>query len=254
MLLILSPAKSLNFNENSGFDSSEVRFSNESELIVQELIKYSKPELEKLMKISSKLADLNYSRFREWVWPHPEEVSKQALLAFDGDVYDGMDTSTFSYKNLEFAQKSIRILSGLYGVLRPLDRIMAYRLEMGSPLSVAGKKNLYQFWGEKIARLIESDMKANNQSVLLNLASNEYSKAVLPHLDKSIRVISCDFREQKGDKLQMVSFYAKKARGMMSRFIIDHEISNPEYLQGFTDGGYLFKKELSTESTLMFVR
>lgn len=254
MLIILSPAKSLNFEPKQGLKSTEIRFSSESELIMQELIKYSKTELEKLMKISSKLADLNYSRFRDWVWPHSEEVSKQALLAFDGDVYDGMETKTLNSKKLAFAQKSIRILSGLYGVLRPLDQIMAYRLEMGSPLSVSGKKNLYQFWGEKIARLIESDMKANNQSVLLNLASNEYSKAVLPHLDKSIRVISCDFREQKGDKLQMVSFYAKKARGMMSRFIIDHEISNPEYLQGFTEGGYLFKKDLSTESTLMFVR
>ncbi len=254
MLIILSPAKSLNFEPKSGVKSSEIRFSKETKLVMQELLKYSKQDLEKLLKMSSKLAELNYIRFREWKWPHPEASSKQALLAFDGDVFDGMETKTLTKKNLDYAQNSIRILSAVYGVLRPLDLIMPYRMEMAAPLSVAGSKNMYDFWGEKLANSIEADMKENNQNVLLNLASSEYSKAVLPHLDKKIKVISCDFREQKGDKLQMVSFFAKKARGMMSRFIINHEISDPEYLQGFTEGGYLYKPELSSDSKLMFVR
>lgn len=254
MLLILSPAKLLNFIKIKNVDSTDARFAKETKEIMFELAKLSKSEISTLMKTSYRLTDLSYSRFKEWKWPHEKENSKQALFAFSGTVYDALNPISLNTDALNSAQKNIRIISGLYGLLRPMDMIMPYRLEMGASLSVNGSKNLYSYWSDKIAREIQTDMYENGQKVLLNLASNEYSKTVLPFLDKKIKIITCDFREQKADKLQIVSLYAKETRGRMSRFIIENNIENPKYLKAFTEGGYLFRSDLSNNEKYVFVR
>jgi cytoplasmic iron level regulating protein YaaA (DUF328/UPF0246 family) len=202
------------------------------------------------MKLSDKLAALNMARFQTWQKPFNLENAKQALLAFKGDVYTGLDADTLDVAGLDFAQQHLRILSGLYGVLRPLDLMQAYRLEMGTKFANAKGKDLYQFWGSQLRESIESELK---DGVLINLASNEYFKAVEAKKLKA-RIITPVFKDWKNGQYKIISFYAKKARGLMSRYIIDHSINDPENIKGFDSEGYRFSPEMSQADEWVFLR
>ena len=205
------------------------------------------------MGVSESIANLNHERFMNW---HPEftpQNAKQALLAFKGDVYTGLAAETLDAKGLKFAQKHLRILSGLYGLLRPLDLMQPYRLEMGLRFNNRVGKNLYEFWGNDISDAVQADLKKSGSPLLINLASNEYFKSVnAKTLDAEI--ITPVFKDLKQGKYKMISFFAKKARGLMARFIIDRQLNDPEGLKEFDAEGYYFSKTLSTASELVFLR
>lgn len=255
MIAILSPAKKLDESpvSNLGVELSQARFLDESELLMDVLKKKSPKALSELMALSPNLAKLNYERNQEWTKKHSEKNSKPAILTFNGDAYLGLNATDFSKKDLEYAQDHLRILSGLYGVLRPLDLMQAYRLEMGRALKANRKKNLYEFWGEKIAATLQDDLAQSGSNVLVNLASNEYAKAAkLNQLDA--RVITCEFKENKNGTYKAIMVYAKKARGLMSRFIIKNQISKPEHLKAFDLEDYVFNPRMSEEDNLVFTR
>ena len=255
MIHIISPAKSLDFETKSKIEfHSESIFQKESEQIMKKLSAQSKKKLKDLMGISDNLAALNYERNQNWEFPtSANELSKQAVLAFTGDVYLGMDANHFSKTDLEYAQEHLRILSGLYGLLRPMDMILPYRLEMGTDLKVGSKKNLYDFWGDKITKAINESLKGHQEKVLVNLASNEYFKAVKSK-DLDGTIVSPEFKDEKNGKLKIISFYAKKARGMMSNYIIKNKIAHVEDLKGFDYEGYSFNQELSSPNKPVFTR
>ncbi len=254
MQIIISPAKALDFEKPATTnDFSEFRFVNEAKQISKELKKYKPKDLAGLMKISQKLADLNYNRYQEWHFPIEQEKAKQALFAFNGEVYNGIKADTLSAPEVMIAQQKLRVLSGLYGVLRPLDLILPYRLEMGTKLSLKSSKNLYEFWGDKITKLLNADIEENKHQVLINLASNEYFKSV--NKDKvKVPIISPEFKDQKNGVYKVISIYAKKARGLMTRFIIQNNIENPEDLRAFDLEGYFYNNQLSTEFKPVFTR
>ena len=210
-------------------------------------------DIQSLMVVSEKIANLNHERFMNW---HPEVTSnnaKQALLAFKGDVYTGLDADTLDAGGLKFAQKHLRILSGLYGLLRPLDLMQPYRLEMGLRFKNRGGKNLYEFWGDDIANAVQSALGKSGSPLLINLASNEYFKSVnAKSLDAEI--ITPVFKDLKQGKYKMISFYAKKARGLMARYIIDQRLNEPDGLKSFDSEGYYFSDQQSTERELVFLR
>ena len=210
-------------------------------------------DIQSLMGVSEKIANLNHERFMNW---HPEVTSnnaKQALLAFKGDVYTGLDADTLDAGGLKFAQKHLRILSGLYGLLRPLDLMQLYRLEMGLRFKNRGGKNLYEFWGDDIANAVQSALGKSGSPLLINLASNEYFKSVnAKSLDAEI--ITPVFKDLKQGKYKMISFYAKKARGLMARYIIDQRLNEPDGLKSFDSEGYYFSDQQSTERELVFLR
>ena len=210
-------------------------------------------ELAELMKLSDKLAGLNVARFTEW---HPDftlENARQAILAFKGDVYTGLDAQTLSNADFEYAQQHLRILSGLYGVLRPLDLMQPYRLEMGTKLDNAQGKNLYEFWGSRITDSLNTCLAENKATVLLNLASNEYFKAVQPKL-LNATLINVDFKDLKNGQYKIISFYAKKARGIMARYVIQHKIDSVDALKDFSEQGYYYSAEQSKPEHLVFLR
>jgi len=202
------------------------------------------------MKLSDKLAALNMARFQTWLKPFNLDNAKQALLAFKGDVYTGLDADTLDEVGLEFAQQHLRILSGLYGVLRPLDLMQAYRLEMGTKFANKKGKDLYQFWGSQLRDSLEAELK---EGVLINLASNEYFKAVEAKKLKA-RIITPIFKDLKNGQYKIISFYAKKARGLMSRYIIDHRLIKPESIKDFDSEGYRFSPEMSQADEWVFLR
>jgi len=250
MIILISPAKTLDLTAKAAIDTySTPLFTDRSAKLVKELKKYSPPKLEKLMKISRKLANLNYERFQEWHLPFTPENSKQALFAFRGEVYTGIDADTMTDKDIGFAQQHLRILSGLYGILRPLDFIQAYRLEMGTPLKFDKYKNLYQFWGDSITQTI----KIEAGKTLINLASNEYYKAIDPK-KADCRIITPIFKEFKNGSYKFISVYGKKARGLMTRFIISNKISDSENLKLFDVDGYFFNDRLSDGDDWVFTR
>jgi hypothetical protein len=260
MIILISPAKSLDFL--SSFDCkthSVCHFAKESEKLIFELKKFSISELEKLMNISKKLAELNFARFQNFEQNFNLKNSRQALLAFDGDVYDGIDKKNFNQGDFAFAQNHLRILSGLYGVLKPLDLIQPYRLEMGTDLKKfpIGKnlnaKNLYEFWGNKISSYLNEQSKELGTQHIINLASEEYFSAINPKIinDKIINIV---FKEQKNGALKIIGINAKKARGLMANFVIKNKISNPQHLQDFNQENYHFEKKLSNQSNWIFVR
>ncbi len=254
MQIIISPAKALDFeNPTTTEKYSEFRFIEEPQQIVNELKNYKPNDLGALMKISQKLADLNYNRYQDWHYPFEKSIAKQALFAFNGEVYNGIKADTLSEQDVEVAQDKLRILSGLYGVLRPLDLILPYRLEMGTKLPLESNKNLYEFWGSKITDALNSDIEESNHQVLINLASNEYYKSVNPKKIKA-PVISPEFKDLKDGKYKIISIYAKKARGLMTRFIIQNNITNPEDLRAFDLEGYFYNNQLSTELSPVFTR
>lgn len=255
MLHILSPAKSLDFESNVLIvDFTIPKLKNESSKLISNLRKIKAKELEKLMSISSDLAGLNTLRYAKWKGLElPGEESRQALFAFKGDVYVGLDAYSLNQKEIAFAQDHCRILSGLYGVLNPLDIIEPYRLEMGTKLSVSKTNNLYQFWEDKPTKLINEQLQAINTEFLINLASNEYFKVINKKLLKA-KVIAPQFKDAKNGNYKVISFYAKKARGLMSRFLIQNEIKHPNDLKAFNSEGYCYNEKLSKENEPVFTR
>lgn len=250
MHLLISPAKTLDMDKSNGVQKSTLStFLDESALLIKDLKKLRSTDIQKLMNVSPKIAELNAERFSEWSLPFNKENAKVAIFAFKGDVYTGLDAESMSQEDINFAQGHISILSGLYGLLRPLDLMQAYRLEMGTKFKNQSGKNLYEFWGNKIT----DELNEREQKCIINLASNEYFKAVnKKHLKADI--ITPIFKDEKNGTLKIISFYAKKARGLMSRFIINNRIKNHEEIKKFNLGGYAFMKNLSTDKEWVFTR
>jgi cytoplasmic iron level regulating protein YaaA (DUF328/UPF0246 family) len=254
MLIVLSPAKTLNFESARVLDQKSFpEFPNEAAQLVKILKTYKAQELKKLMSISDKLAALNFVRFTEWQKKPDEMTMRQAICAFNGDVYTGLNVDDWNIADFAFAQEHIRILSGLYGVLRPLDYISPYRLEMGTRLPSNKGENLYSFWDQKITKSIQAQLNNQGDKVLINLASNEYYKAIQSKKLKA-EIITPIFKDAKNGEYKLVSFFAKKARGMMSRFVIKNQLNKAEQLKEFTDGGYSYNDRLSKGNEWVFTR
>ncbi|PJG58030.1 peroxide stress protein YaaA [Aeromonas cavernicola] len=254
MLIVVSPAKTLDYESprvTSHFTQPEL-LTHSIELI-KRARELSPAQIATLMKISDKLAGLNTARFAQWQPDFTPANARQALLAFKGDVYTGLAVDDFSEADFAFAQQHLRMLSGLYGVLRPLDLMMAYRLEMGIKLANPRGKDLYQFWGDVITEHLNKALAAQGDEVLINLASDEYFKSVRPKALQA-RIITPVFKDEKNGQFKIISFYAKKARGMMARYIIKHRLTQVEQLTDFQAEGYRFVAEESDTSTLMFKR
>jgi hypothetical protein len=250
MIAIISPAKSLNFELNAPTDiSTSPLFLKEADYLAGKLSKLNSSKLGALLEISPKLAHLNAERYASW----KTATSKQAIYAYNGDVYDGMEAKTFSSQEIEFAQNHLRIISGLYGLLKPLDLIKPYRIDMGTAFRTPKGENLYKYWGDKITDQLKKNLKESGSNILINLASQEYFAAVNTKKLK-VRIITPTFKDRSNDKYAMISFFAKKARGMMSRFIIQNGITDPEMLVGFDSGGYNFNHELSKVNNWVFTR
>jgi len=246
MIILLSPAKTLDFeSEAPTSHSSDLVYSEDAAYLAGKLKKFSARKLRNLMDISTDLADLNAERYQSMSFPFNLENAKQALFAFKGDVYQGLKAEELSADDINFAQSHLRILSGLYGILRPLDLIQPYRLEMGTDWAVTPKKkSLYLYWKPLLTKFLSREIEAKQAGFVLNLASQEYAKAVdLKKID--IPVIAPEFREERDGEFKMISFFAKKARGMMTAFAIKNKISNPEELKSFGEEGYGFNEKLS---------
>ncbi len=254
MLMVISPAKTLDYTSPLATEEFTLpRYLEQSSQLVEVLRELSPNELADLMKLSDKLAGLNVARFTEWQPDFTLENARQAILAFKGDVYTGLDAESLSAEDFQYAQQHLRILSGLYGVLRPLDLMQPYRLEMGTKLDNAAGRNLYEFWGEQITESLNQCLVEHNTDVLLNLASNEYFKAVKPKQLKAT-LINVDFKDLKNGQYKIISFYAKKARGMMARYVIEHKIDSVAALRNFNTQGYYYSAEQSKPEHLVFLR
>lgn len=254
MLMVLSPAKTLDFATPPHVPThSQPGFTAHSQELIEQLRPLSPADIAKLMDLSDPLALLNFNRYADWCLPFTADNAKQAVLAFDGDVYDGLDAKNLSAADLDFAQGHLRILSGLYGVLRPLDLIQPYRLEMGTRLANARGKDLYAFWGERLLEAVNGELAERPRPILVNLASEEYFKALVPRKLRPL-VIQPVFEDWKGGRYKIISFYAKRARGTMARFAIENRLAEPEGLQGFDRDGYAFAPEASDEATWVFRR
>lgn len=254
MLIVISPAKTLDFEAPSTVKkSTQPRFPDDSQQLIDVLREYNPEQLSELMTISPKLGELAWRYHLNWTRPFTAANAKQALLTFRGEVYRGLDADTFSAADFDYAQKHLRILSGLYGLLRPLDLIQPYRLEMGTALSNPRGRNLYAFWGERIADAINADLKKAGTPVLINLASEEYFRAVGPKA-LAAPVLTPHFRERKGNGYKVVSFYAKRARGLMSAYILKNRSDDIETLKQFTVDGYRYNPTLSHDLDWVFTR
>lgn len=254
MKIILSPAKSLDFSHPAPTDSfSQADFLTDSASLIEQLQDFSPEQISKLMGISEKLGELNYQRYQDWSLPLTPDNAKQSLFTFTGDVYQGLEADSLSNDDIAFAQQHLRILSGLYGLLKPLDLMLPYRLEMGTKLSNTRGKNLYDFWGKQLTDALNKELESEANPVLINLASNEYSKAV--HLKKlAAEVITPVFKDEKNGQYKIISFYAKKARGLMARYIINHRITDPEAIKDFDLSGYCFSRDLTQGNQWVFIR
>lgn len=254
MLTVISPAKTLDFETApTTRRSTRPQFIERAAELVEEARKLSPGDLRELMGVSEKIAELNHRRFMNWSEPFTPDNAKQAILAFKGDVYTGLDAQTLSADQLKFAQQHLRILSGLYGLLRPLDLMQPYRLEMGIRFATPGGRNLYDFWGDSLTRALNAQLGKSGSRVLVNLASNEYFKSLQPGaLDAEI--ITPVFKDLKGGKYKVISFYAKKARGQMARFIIENELNEPDGLRRFRRDGYRYNRAESTAREPVFTR
>ena len=254
MLITISPAKTLDLQKQTPTRRhSTPRFMQESERLVVCLRKYTAAQLSKLMGISTDLAELNRERFSDWQPPFTSSNSKQAILAFRGQAYVGLNVGAFSSEDFQFAQEHLRIPSGLYGLLRPLDLMQPYRLEMGTKLVTPGCKNLYEFWGDKITDRMNTDLKKHENKVLINLASKEYSKSIKPKL-LNARIITPSFKEHKKGGYKQIAVFAKHARGLMTSFIIRHQLTNAEEIKTFDAEGYRYNDGLSSEDDWVFTR
>ena len=254
MLIVVSPAKSLDFESPVKTRKfTEPEYLQESTQLVSQLKKLSPEDFSELMNISSKLSELNHTRYANWHTPFDLNNAKQAIFAFKGDVYIGLEAEQFSTADLNFAQKHLRILSGLYGLLRPLDLMQPYRLEMGSKFKNSKGKNLYEFWGNKITENINSLMATEKSPILINLASNEYFNSIKPK-ELDAKIITPVFKDFSSGKYRIVSFFAKKARGSMTAYIIKNRITTTAKLKDFDTDGYRFSEADSTDSKLVFLR
>ena len=254
MLIVISPAKTLDYETPPGVDSfSQPAYLDQSQILIDKLRKQTANKLGKLMKISPGLSELNKERYQQWQQPFDPQNAKQAVFAFKGDVYVGLEAENMSKADLDWAQQHLRILSGLYGLLRPLDLMQPYRLEMGTALKTRRGKNLYEFWNDRISDGLNQQLKKINAGYLVNLASNEYFKSVKPnHLNAEI--ITPAFLDWKNDEYKMIGFFAKKARGSMSAWIIRNRIEDINALSRFDVDGYKFDKSLSTPLSPVFIR
>lgn len=254
MLIVLSPAKNLDYQSSiPEVGATQPRLLEQTQSLIEHCKHLSPADLSSLMKISDKLATLNAERFNSFEFPFTNDNARSAIFAFNGDVYAGLDAASLNLQNIEYAQRHLRILSGLYGVLRPLDLMQAYRLEMGIKLKTKEAKSLYEFWGTKIAELLQDDLNAQNDNVLVNLASNEYFSSVKKDAVDA-HIITPHFKDEKNGKYKIISFYAKKARGLMARYIIEKELSEPSQLRAFDTAGYFFDEQESTETDYVFKR
>lgn len=254
MIALLSPAKNLNANAKPVANGGVPAFITDAGYLAGKLKKRSARSLGKMMNINADLGALNFQRYQDWQFPFPKGEAFPSIHLFAGDVYRGFDASSLNEKELAFAHDHVFILSGLYGLLRPLDSMMPYRLEMGTRWAVTpAKKNLYAYWGARITEHIDSALREQNSDVLLNLASNEYFKAVKPAL-LDARVVTPVFKEKKGGDYKVVMTYAKLARGQMCRFMVQNGITSVEDMKGFDLDGYQWNKQLSTENEWAFTR
>jgi len=252
--MVISPAKTLDFTTTPNTKKfTQPAFLDQSALLIDELRQLDPAQISALMDISPKLGELNHQRFMNWSTPFAADNAKQALFAFRGDVYTGLDADKLSAADLTFAQKHLRILSGLYGVLKPLDLMQPYRLEMGTSLSNARGKNLYEFWGERVTHALNREIESSRAKVLLNLASGEYFKAVHPKA-LAAPVITPIFKERKGDGYKIVSFFAKRARGLMTAFVVKNRLQKAAAIKDFTAAGYCYNEQLSGATEWVFTR
>jgi hypothetical protein len=252
MLFLISPAKTLDFDSSSFNDeATQPQFQDESAQLIDIMREFSSKDLSKLMKVSEKIADLNVERFKSWQRPFNLQNAKQAIFAFKGDVYTGLAVESMDKEGLHYLQANLRILSGLYGLLKPLDLMQAYRLEMGTKLAHPKCQDLYQFWGNKITDLVNAEL--DKHDCIVNLASNEYFKAIK---EKQLvkKLITPVFKDEKNGQYKIISFYAKKARGLMVRFAADHQVRNVQDLKKFNYDGYQFEASESSELTWVFKR
>ena len=254
MLMVISPAKTLDYETAPVTERHTLpRHLEHSRELIEVLREKSPQEIGKLMSISDKLAALNVARFGSWSETFTTDNSKQALLAFKGDVYTGLNAEDFSEEDFDFAQQHLRMLSGLYGILRPLDLMQPYRLEMGTKLANPRGKDLYTFWGDHITNWLNEELAEQGNGILLNLASQEYFGAVKPRQLKG-RLIETVFKDQKNGQYKIISFHAKKARGLMARYVIKERLTDPDALKDFNLEGYYFDKNSSSADKLVFLR
>ncbi|WP_226595779.1 peroxide stress protein YaaA [Marinobacter nauticus] len=253
MLMIISPAKTLDYESPLATEThTQPDFLDDACELIDQLKELEPHQVSNLMSISEKLGQLNAERFQRWHTPFTPDNARQAVLAFKGDVYTGLDAESFSEEDFSFAQKHLRILSGLYGLLKPLDLMQPYRLEMGTRFENTRGKDLYAFWGNKITDAL-NQLLANDDKVLVNLASNEYFKSVQKkHLDA--RLVTPQFKDWKNGQYKMISFYAKKARGLMCRYAIQNRITQADDLKGFNLDGYYFSEDQSDNNNWVFLR
>jgi cytoplasmic iron level regulating protein YaaA (DUF328/UPF0246 family) len=254
MLSVISPAKTLDYESPlTTRKATQPEFLERSEALIEDARRLDPMDIRALMGVSEAIATLNHQRFMDWHTPFDKDNARQAILAFKGDVYTGLEAETLSATQLAFAQKHLRILSGLYGLLRPLDLMQPYRLEMGLRFENSGGKNLYEFWGEALTDSLNRQLKKTGSPILLNLASNEYFKAVKAKALEA-EVITPVFKDLKNGKYKMISFFAKKARGQMARYVIENEINDVPALKKYRVGGYRYNAGESTARELVFTR
>jgi cytoplasmic iron level regulating protein YaaA (DUF328/UPF0246 family) len=254
MLTVISPAKTLDYDTPTVTDAfTQPVHLTQSRKLVRRLREFSTPNLSTLMNVNDNIAELNRQRFKKWKTPFKPENARQAIFAFKGDAYIGLDAYSMTKQNVDFAQQHLRILSGLYGVLRPLDLIQPYRLEMGTRIDTNTGKNLYQFWDGRITKTLNQELRQSNSKSLINLASIEYFKSIKPKVLKAA-VITPVFKDYHKGSYQVIGFFAKKARGLMARYLIDNEIDNPAELMNFGADGYAYNAAMSSSHEWVFTR
>ncbi len=254
MLTVISPAKNLDYESPVPLKkATKASMLDDSQVLVDQLKTLAPHKIAKLMGVSDKLATLNFDRYQAWQLPFTAKNARQAVYAFNGDVYAGLRAYSMSEADMAFAQEHLRILSGLYGLLRPLDRIQAYRLEMGTQLRTQAGKDLYAYWGDRITQQLNKQIKKSGSQVLVNLASNEYFKVIKPNL-LGAEVIHPVFKDLKQGEYKIISFFAKKARGRMSAYIIKNQIKDASEIKGFDWDGYRYNPSLSQGSKWVFTR
>jgi cytoplasmic iron level regulating protein YaaA (DUF328/UPF0246 family) len=253
--MIISPAKILNLKPQKVVTNyTQPEFLKQASVIVDELKHYPPEKLAELLETNFMIAQTNFDRYARWHTPFTRNNAKQSILTFNGEVYNGLKASSLSQEDLSFSQDHLRILSGLYGVLRPLDLMQPYRLPMGTSLSFNGYKDLYDFWRKDITDALVKYFSRSTKKVLVNLASDEYFRSVDRKRLNNVRIIHCEFKEWKAGKYKTIVVYTKKARGLMCRFAIEHRITDPENLKAFDSENYLFEESISSENNWVFVR
>ena len=254
MLTVISPAKTLDFESKPATPRfTQPQFLDHSQELIEQLREFSPAQISELMHVSDKIGGLNAARFGSWTPAFTPENAKQAIYMFNGDVYEGIDPHTLHPQHIHYLQQHVRLLSGLYGLLRPLDLMQAYRLEMGTPFANSRGKNLYEFWGDRLTTLLNHTLQQQASTTLINLASQEYYKALHPQAIHA-NIITPVFKDQKNGQYKIISFYAKRARGLMVRYAAQHQISQPEQLKHFDYEGYAYNEAASSDNEWVFLR